>query len=333
MITTLKQSFDKFKQSYVNLDSSNTSRARKSRDFLISNIKNLPYSIENFPKIYEDKIIKFGSFARSTKIKPLDDIDLIIAFSGNGSTYNEYMNKIDIYVPEEAKILRSLCDNINVLNSIKVVNKLRDSFRNLSHYQKAEIHRRQEAVTLKLTSYKWNFDIVPAFFTSKDSFGRNYYLIPDGNGNWKKTDPRIDQNRITKINNEHDGKILELIRIIKKWNKKQSMPLISSYLLEIILLDYFEAQNTIFKPRKELKYIFNNIKSSIYVSHYDPKGIQGDLNNLSIDEKIKISSEANSAMDYAEKSIDYENNNNHKKAINSMRKIFGSDFPKYGEEE
>ncbi|MFN2423862.1 MAG: hypothetical protein ABR572_08815, partial [Cryomorphaceae bacterium] len=33
--------------------------------------------VDDFPNDYPDKHIKFGSFARNTKIRPLDDIDLM----------------------------------------------------------------------------------------------------------------------------------------------------------------------------------------------------------------------------------------------------------------
>ena len=32
-----------------------------------------------------------------------------------------------------------------------------------------------------------------------------YYLIPDGKGNWVKTDPRIDQEHVTKAKPEPEG--------------------------------------------------------------------------------------------------------------------------------
>ncbi|MGS9273117.1 nucleotidyltransferase, partial [Salmonella enterica subsp. enterica serovar Infantis] len=61
----------------------------------------------------------------------------------------------------------------------------------------ADIRRNQEAVTLLLVSKDWNFDIVPCFISSEDAFGRTYYLIPDGYGHWKFTDPRKDRDRVT----------------------------------------------------------------------------------------------------------------------------------------
>lgn len=64
------------------------------------------------------------------------------------------------------------------LNSTKVINRFISKLSDLNDYRKAEMHKNHEAVTLKLKSYDWNFDIVPCFYCKGD-----FYLIPDGNGN------------------------------------------------------------------------------------------------------------------------------------------------------
>ena len=75
--------------------------------------------------MYSEKDIYFGSFARRTKKRPLDDIDIMIALSAEGSTYYGFSNDfIEMYVPNSAYKLKKLCsDGTNKLNSIKVINK------------------------------------------------------------------------------------------------------------------------------------------------------------------------------------------------------------------
>ena len=217
----------------VNLDSNQPKKARDSRDWLMGKIQDFPNNDSNFPKLYSDKNILFGSFARKTQIRPLDDIDIMVCISGEGSTYRTNYVNDDIYeivVPDEAKNLRQLCDDgKDTLNSVKVINKFKKSLINVKHYDKAEIKRNKEAVTLKLTSYDWNFDIIPCFFTTAESDGRTYYLIPGGDGSWKKTDPRMDRDRVREINQKREGKILNVIRIMKYWNKDD--PLCLSFIV------------------------------------------------------------------------------------------------------
>lgn len=180
MALNVNSAFNKFCDSSVNLQKSQVSQARRSREWLIGNIKLLA-DRKLIPPVFGDMTIKFGSFARSTKIRPLDDIDLMLCYRGCGGVYNivEVNKTYTITFNSPVESFKGLCED-NVLNSRKIVENLKMQLANLSGYSQAEIHRNQEAVTLKLSSYPWNFDIVPCFVTTSD-----FYLIPDGNGNWK----------------------------------------------------------------------------------------------------------------------------------------------------
>lgn len=329
MATTVNEAFIEFNKNIVNLDSGKTQNARKSRDWLIKQLNYLPSKIDDFPILYEEKHIKFGSFARNTKIRPLDDIDLLLVFNASGGTYYKMQFENNTYImniPEESKILRKLCNDDGTLNSIKLVNKIVFSLNKIEHYKNGKKHRRQEAATLSLNSYDWNFDIVPAFYATDD-----FYLIPDGKGNWKKTDPRIDQANVTKINQKHSGQILQLIRILKYWQKRPTMPTLPSYLFEVIVLTFFNSKNKI------ENYIDFNIrdfwfyfKDAIFNSFPDPKGFQGELNNLSSEEKYKISLLSENSYKKACEAIDFETTERDiKKSINKWKEIFGNSFPDY----
>lgn len=330
-VKTVNIGFDTFIKDFVDLDKDNTEKARSSRDWLYEQLKGFPASVDNFPNLYSGKETKgFGSFRRRTKIRPLDDIDFLLVFSGEGTTYTEYsVDEIELNVPESAEKLRQLCNDGNKLNSIKVVEKIKKSLSNIPQYQKAEIHRRQEAATLKMTSYDWNFDIVPAFITSEDSQGRTYYIIPNGSGKWKKTDPRIDNERTKNANQSFGGNVLGFVRLIKYWNCNSTAPKISSYLMENIILDYFDSKYSWTGRKEEIRDFFWDLKTSIYCAHYDPKGIQGDLNNLDFETKSKISNQAGNCYDYVCEAIELENKGNHKEAVDKWRKVFGDEFPGY----
>ena len=120
MATTVIQAFNEFLKDIVNLDSDISKTARSSRDWLIGQISKFNEKDNTFPKLYSDINIHFGSFARKTKIRELDDIDLMIGLTGQGSTYTEYTDKIEINVADDAKDLLNLChDYTNKLNSKK----------------------------------------------------------------------------------------------------------------------------------------------------------------------------------------------------------------------
>lgn len=332
LATTVIQAFNEFQKDVVNLLLDTSDEARRSRDWLLDQIGNFDNKKDDFPDLYSNIDIHFGSFARRTKIRELDDIDLMIGIKGNGATYTELQSTIEINVPDGATKLKNLCfDNTNKLNSRKVINKFVMMFSHIPQYSKAEIKRNQEAATLKLKTYSWNFDVVPCFMTQEDGNGKTYYLISDGNGNWKKTDPRIDRERTKEINKKHSGNVLNVIRIMKYWNSRATMPSIPSYLLETIILNYYDKRDN--EASKfvdmEIPGVLEYIQTQILSSVNDPKKIQGDINFLAYSERIKISERAESDKEKALEARDFENGKNIKDSINKWREIFGDSFPKF----
>jgi hypothetical protein len=332
MVKTVNEAFSIFSRDHVNLDPNETQQARSSRDWLLSQIHLFPDKNSSFPRLYSEKDIFFGSFARRTKKRNLDDIYMMIALSAEGGVYHEFTNKIEIYVSESAHKLKALCfDNTNTLSSRKVINKLISLLNQVPQYEKADIKRNMEAATLNLRSYPWTFDLVPCFFTQKDWFNKDYYLIPDGQGHWKKTDPRIDRNRVIDINQLHDGNLLNVIRLMKYWNKRPTMPSMSSYLIENMILDFYSTQYTKASGYVDLEVpkVLQYIQTSIFSSVNGPKGIQGNINHLSHEEQDKISKRA--YLDHL-KSLEaraLKEKDDHKLSIAKWREIFGSSFPLY----
>lgn len=329
MATTVNNAFNEFNENKVNLNLDRTKTARSSRDWLISQLENLPNTINFFPRLYEGMHIKFGSFARNVKIRPLDDIDLILTFSADGTTYTEYTygKYYKLNVPNTNNNLLKLTNDDGTLNSTRVINKILNSVSSLSHYANAEIHRRGEAATLQLSSYEWNFDIVPAFYTTE-----GFYLIPDGQGNWKASDPRVDQANTLAVNQKHNGTILQIIRTLKYWQKRPTMPTISSYLFEVIILNYFNTKSEISKYIDvNLIDFWNHLNTAIYNSVQDPKGFSGELNNLSYEDKVKISVRANADCLKGLEAFNLETKDgNQENAIKKWAEIFGGEFPSYG---
>jgi len=324
--TYTRVNMNTFIKNKINLDSEETKKARSSRDFLHDQLIALPNKAENFPALYRDKeTYNFGSFSRRTKIRPLDDIDFLLVFTGQGSTYEEFSDTIKITSPESATDLYKLRDDYGYLNSKKLLNKIKNNISKVSQYKNSDLHSHKEAVTLNLVSYDWTFDIVPAFITAENADGRSYYLIPDANGHWKKTDPRIDQKRVTSANTSIDYDVLEFIRIIKYWNQIQSIK-ISSYLIENIVMDYFENELTWPTRRTQLKAFFKYLKSAIWNSVWDPKGLQGDLNDLNYSKKLSIEVKANECMNAIEDAIAYEDAEDYENADKKWRIVFGDEY-------
>lgn len=329
---TVIEAFNDFMTYEVNLDSGQTKRARGSRDWLVEQIQSFPDNDSYFPQIYTEMNIFYGSFARNTKKRPLDDIDIMICMKADGCTYTEYSDKIEINVPESATRFHDYVnDSTNVLNSRRVINAFVSNLADIPQYKNSEIKRNGAAATLNLLSYDWTFDIVPCFFTVEDAFKRTYYIIPDGLGNWMKTDPRLDRERLERVKTTYGPQILNAIRAIKYWNARPTMPSMGSYLLENMVLDYYSTRTTVASKYVDIDLvdILLDIHKRVYQSVNDPKKIQGDLNNLTFEEKQKISSRSYSDYSKAFDARRLEEANNNKDSINKWREVFGDKFPEY----
>jgi hypothetical protein len=329
MATTVNNAFAEFLKDTVRLDPERNKIAKSSKGWLIDEIKKFPAD-GKFPALHPDVFIEYGSYSRKTKIRPLDDIDIMIIMHAQGATYNENLSHLTVTKSAQANQFDSLCfDNSSFLNSIKVVNKFKDYLGDVPQYKKAEIKRNQEAAVLELQSYEWKYDIVPCFITNPEWNGRTYYLIPDGNGNWKKTDPRIDHQNVLTIDSSKSVSVLDVIRLMKYWNGRPTMPSAKSYLLENIVLNYFksipQASYVDLEVRDCLIYIANAILNGVD----DPKGIQGDLNHLTNEERMKIRERAYNDHVKAAAARTFEQNGDMKNAIGKWREIFGDAFPNY----
>lgn len=332
MALTVNSAFSEFMKDIVNLDPDVVSAARTSRDNLLDNIAEFDEH-NGFFTLCAEYNVHFGSFARKTKCRELDDVDLMIGLSANGATYcsGDPWDNIRIYANMDDPAQKECVNSNGTLNSTKVANKFKKKLEGVREYARSDIRRNGEAVVLNLKSKVWSFDIVPCFHTVTESSGRDYYLIPNGNGGWKKTDPRKDRERITSANQDKSGRLLELIRLVKKWNKVKNAQTIPSYLLETMLVNYAESVTELnpcidFRFTDALKYIADNILGSVY----DMKEIQGNINNLSFSDRFTLQGKAWTDYGKACEAWEHERDKNQKQAIKKWGEIFGSDFPEYG---
>lgn len=332
MALTVNDAFKVFMKDIINLDADVVESAKKSRDNLLDNIAEFD-NASDFFKLWGDINIQFGSFARKTKCRELDDIDLMIGISGSGATYNSFdmWNNVRISGNSNVAAQRSCMNMDGTLNSTSVTNRFKKKLETVREYSRSEIRRNGEAVVLNLVSKDWSFDIVPCFQTVAESDGRSYYLIPNGNGNWKKTDPRIDKEHVTMTNQNNSGMVLELIRLCKKWNRVKNAKTLSSYLLETMIINFADSPIELnpyiaLRFKSALKYIAENITHPVY----DLKGIQGNINDLNLFDQLNLQYKAQTDYVKACEAWNQERNRNQKEAIRIWGEILGGDFPTYG---
>lgn len=331
MAKTVNQAFEEFMRDFVNLDPDVSNAAKISRQNLLDNIDEFDND-DDFFDLHKDFNINFGSFARKTKCRELDDIDLMVGIAANGATYNssDPWDDIKITASKTDKSQKQCTRDDGTLNSTQVSNKFKKKLESVREYSRSEIRRNGEAIRLNLKSKEWAFDIVPCFYTFPEPDDRSYYLIPNGRGNWKKTAPDVDRKHVTKVNQAKGGQVLELVRICKKWNQVKQVQTLPSYLLETMVINFADSQTELhahFGVR--LIGALNYIATHILTPVDDMKKIQGNINCLDQDTQIAIKNKALDDVQKISQAYWYEAAGNHESAINLWRSIFGKDFPKY----
>lgn len=169
MVYTVWGAVDRFRTDEVDLDPNETKIARASRDYLVEQIKTIAKNNGTFPRL-GGPYRSYGPFARRTKIRPLNDIDLLLLLSGTGAaeatTSAPYIYQVKI-TDSSAPLAAfaeatSYFDTTRYVNSTKLLNAIKSHLVTVPTYGKATIKRTGEAVTLNLSSRTWAFDIVPA---------------------------------------------------------------------------------------------------------------------------------------------------------------------------
>ena len=333
MAYTVANAFNIFRSTEVDLSADVTKTARSSRDFLLQQINGTAADDKTFPRL-GGGYISFGSFARSTKTRPLDDIDLLLLLNGHGTESNVSPSDNYTYwlkIKEQAAPLALFPDDHGYVNSTKVLNKIKSGLSDIRKYKKADIKKNMEAVTLSLPSYDWVFDIVPAVPIGDAKGGIAYYLIPNGKGDWKRTDPRIDSANCSQVDLRHNKLFRPTVRLLKYWNTRPIAPALPSYYLETLAFRVFSAITAISSLQIGIERFFKNVYPHIWTSCPDPKGLGPPLDaDITSETKKKVSEAIIEAGKFAGYALMYERQGNHEKAIYWWRLVFGEGFPKYG---
>jgi|SRR5690348_1258460 len=335
VITSVGSAFARFRREHVDLDAGAVDKARKSRDYLQQQIVSLAANARDFPRLEPDSppFVASGSFARSTKIRPLDDIDLFVILDDEGLSQRPsfWDERLYYLTPKRStnSRLAKLTDDSGHVSSTRVLNRFKSALTSVPNYASAGIHRNGEAVSLKLSSYPWVFDIVPAIPHFSWWTGRvDWYLMPNGQGGWMRSNPRRDAESTTGVNKSHSGLLLPLVRLVKYWNGKRLRQGLSSYYIETLCLKVFEYRSNVTTFQEGMEVFFRKAPSRVRRHCPDPKGL-GPRLDLDIGRRTKerIEESMYEAATTARAARRAERAGNVAGALEAWRQVFGPEFP------
>ena len=248
-----------------------------------------------FPKTSDLPLVEvrlMGSAAKSTVVRPIDDVDVLAIFSNENRAWQ------DKYQYDSQAFLYR-------------IRRVYDGFGT------TQVGARGQAIRV---FYKTggHVDVAPVFIN-----GDGVYHLPSGNGGWILTAPFLANSWFAEQNRALDYHLAPLVRMLKKWNIAHSKRL-KSFHLETMAAHTFSSLSS--NRRTSLQKFFEWGGTHLYVS--DPGGQSGLLNSyLSLNDERDVKQSFTTASERALKALDAESKGDHEEAKRLWRIILGASFP------
>lgn len=230
---------------YIQLDQRDISTSATTRNWLVNSVIRKIDNASNEPVLYNPKkYLNFGSSFKKTKVKVVDEFDVMLIIDTCGGYYFE--NGITTSVGQGSAFPNHLFDSKylfpaqNYVSPIKVLNWLKAIVKSVLDPQGADPPvRDNQAVTAYISSTKTTIDLVPAPILKRNSDNKTFYVIPQGGQSmgWIATAPEDDMKTIEDYAKNRSN-FRNVIRILKRIKDTYNFVRVSSFAMETIVNDY-----------------------------------------------------------------------------------------------
>jgi hypothetical protein len=262
---------------------------------------------QEMPVLEDGSDFLTGSYVRKTMIAPLKDADIDIFF---------VLNRSYFYNNTQASLLD------------KVKSTLKKAYP-----QAADISRDGQAITISFHDFK--VDVVPAFRRMFSFFVPGYLIANTITKTWVITNPKEHIEIWSKANQEHNGNLIPLIKMMKAWNKTNSA-LLTSFHLECLLLSILKGQSITDFP-SAVQYVFDKARRffryPLLFTIRDPSVSDSNVGAYLNTRKKRetVLSRLETAYARAKKAQEMASQGNIQEAFTNWRYIFGDYyFPAFG---
>lgn len=270
----------KLLDSEINLSQSQVSQGSTSHNFIRGLLANRSQKDSKFPWLLDGDFLS-GSYARGTKLYPLDDIDIMIVMDGQGlfptdkgvqlTTHFVLGNAENKHSPIHQHIVGG-----GHLDSRVILELFRSAL--LETYPDSKVSRNGQAINVHLSSYGLGLDVVPCFHikSNNEAVARDMYYIPRGSNDpaWLKTNPKIDEEISTFLHEKHNKKLKSVIKLLKYWNREKNADRIRSYHLESIAWWTFHHHTSAITNLTDgVRYFFANARPFLEAVCKDTTGL------------------------------------------------------------
>jgi hypothetical protein len=245
---SVSQSFDELLADSINIPEGIRATASISHQNLRKFLQEECERDSGFPSILgtADSDFLGGSFARHTKTRPLDDIDIYLPLDGANLFYFDNGVRLPYSVLTDGlgwtPLLTSRWANGLYVSSSKLI----EGFASVigRRFPQTKVKADGQAVSLRMThgetstSYGLGYDVVPCFSLSTQN-GGHFYLMPDGRDGWIRTNPRYDAAVADLLQKEHNKNFRKTVKILKYWNAQHLDGSLNSYFVELTIARAF----------------------------------------------------------------------------------------------
>lgn len=247
-----------------------------------------------------------GSYARWTKTKPLQDVDIFCVLEDRERHYREKPSSLILSEVEKVLVKRYGREKVDPPLAFSVT-----------------VNFGVNVVDGKTDDKVMSFDIVPAFVKE------DYYEVPnplDSSG-WTETNPRVHYDLAVAAHEAYSKEWKGLVRMMKAWNRQNGKPITPSFLIEVMALQvlYGDFQGDF---RYEMKAFFASLADRIHDRWTDPAGLGPDVSGGMTSYQKDIAKELlRVAQQSAAQAIQLEIQRKNSEALRKWRDLFGPLFP------
>jgi hypothetical protein len=240
-----------------------------------------------------------GSYARHTKVHPLNDIDVLI-------------------VRNSVRVGLSSSGGTNPSQALEEVAQAA----RLAFPKGATVKKQSRSVNLSFVGLDFGFDLIPGWLRDPDG-----YWIPDfETGVWIPTNPQAHADMMTDANERSAGRLKPVIKMVKHWSRNNH-DLFCSFHLELIA-EWVFRQSNVDSYQTGVALVLAYLPRFVGVPMTDPAyGLNRVDKALTADELQKLRSRVNHDSQSARAAIQLEAAGNHSSALDAWKGIFSYGFP------
>lgn len=271
----MKQHLESLLAKHINFAPGTVQQASRSHTYLRDVLLNRRESDGDFPWLIDGDFLS-GSYARGTKIHPLDDIDIMMILDGEG--FFAWKNGVRLNATVRGGGVRGtpverMTNEYGGINSARVLEVFRDALRVV--YPGSEIRKDGQAINVWLDSYGLGLDVVPAFHIVSNDGGEDLYYIPQGSGStqWISTNPKIDARISANLHERHSKLLKSIVKLLKYWNREMNAGRLRPYHLEATIWRVFDQHPGVSTLEQGVRYFFDTAESHLAYECKDVTGI------------------------------------------------------------